>query len=77
MKNFRYLLHVSLVCQATGLGIETADSLRINEQSAHSECFISGSLEIILRTFGYVSLTQYLRILRYSATHPTANLKSL
>ena len=86
-KNYRYFLHVSLLCQTVAYIGRCADMATISfdnnvnidvlQISEESYCDWSGSLQILFETFGYILLATYLYLLRSSVTNATADLKCL
>lgn len=82
-------MHISLVCQTIAYVLRSIDMMTISlnseeeSQKSFSElseeervhCQISGSLQILFETFGYINLATYLFLLRHSVAHATADHK--
>ena len=86
-KNYRHIMHTSLLCQTIAYSLRCLDMASISyDKEIHisalqikedSYCSMSGSIQILFETFGYILLASYLFLLRSSVTNATADLGCL
>lgn len=89
-KNYRHFMHVSMICQTIACIGRLADMQTIEDKTVEGEtniheisanlsgyCNLSGTLQILFETFGYINLATYLFLLRHSVSNATADLKCL
>jgi len=82
-------MHISLICQTIAYVGRFIDNITIglDEDSSvdqsfdvlaeqmKTQCQVSGSVQILFETFGYINLASYLFLMRHSVAHATADLK--
>lgn len=84
-KNYRHYMHISLVCQTIAyvgrcfdeatIAVDRNESFEALAERTKTHCQVSGSIQILFETFGYINLATYLFLLRHSVAHATADLK--
>ena len=86
-KNYRHFMHVSMFCQTVAyvgrwtdlayIQVEEGEEFGEVEARYSGYCKVSGSIQILFETFGYIMLASYLFLLRQSVSHATADLSCL